>query len=82
MTSIEDIRKEIDDLFEKQDEMTSLEYLTKSNELKRRYEILSNNNTNNTNLIFSYLNYRPYINYINDEYTEIRYVRNIITRLE
>ena len=87
MTSLEDIQKEMDDLFEKQDEMTSLEYLTKSNELKERYELVSNNNnihlyTNNLNTILSLANYRPHVNYISDEYIEIRYLRNSITHLE
>lgn len=87
MTSIQDIQKEMDDLFQIQDQMTSLEYLTKSNELKTRYDAIINTNnyniyTNNLNLILSYANYRPQIRYFSDEYVEIRYVRNTITHLE
>ena len=87
MTTLQDIQKEMNDLFEKQDQMTSFEYLSKSNELKQRYETFKNNDSykiymNNLNLILSYANYRPRIRYFSDEYVEIRYVRNTIRHLE
>ncbi len=81
MTTLQDIQKEMNDLFEKQDQMTSFEYLSKSNELKQRYDSYKIY-TNNLNLILSYANYRPRIRYFNDEYVEIRYVRNTIRHLE
>jgi hypothetical protein len=87
MSSLQDIQKEMDDLFQNQDQMTSLEYLTKSNELKRKYETFKNNDnykiyTNNLNIILSYADYRPRVRYFSDEYVEIRYIRNTITHLE
>lgn len=81
MTTLQDIQKEMDDLFEKQDQMTSFEYLSKSNELKQRYDSYKIY-TNNLNLILSYANYQPRIRYFSDEYVEIRYVRNTIRHLE
>ena len=81
MTTLQDIQKEMNDLFEKQDQMTSFEYLSKSNELKQRYDSYKIY-MNNLNLILSYANYRPRIRYFNDEYVEIRYVRNTIRHLE
>lgn len=81
MTTLQDIQKEMNDLFEKQDQLTSFEYLSKSNELKQRYDSYKIY-TNNLNLILSYANYRPQIRYFSDEYVEIRYVRNTIRHLE
>ena len=76
---IEDIQREMAELFECQDQMTSLEFLTKSNDLKRRYDYLvARRNEINLNNRFNNF-YRAQYNYISDEYIEIRYIPILTT---
>lgn len=66
MSNIQDIKKEMSELFEKKHEYSNAEYLKRCNDLKAKYEMR----------LKSYFNrYVMHINYIEDEYIEMTYYK-------
>jgi len=66
MLSIQNLKMQMSELFEKQQEYSNGEYLEKCNELKAKYEL---------SLKSAFNKYIMQINYIEDEYIEMRYYR-------
>jgi len=66
MSSIQNLRMQMSELFEKQQEYSNAEYLERCNELKAKYELALKSTFNK---------YIMQINYIEDEYIEIQYYR-------
>lgn len=66
MSNVQDIKKEMSELFEKKHEYSNAEYLKMCNELKAKYEL---------QLRTTFNRYIMHINYIEDEYIEMTYYK-------